>query len=1614
MAPFYGSASVNLTPLLFRGNKKSTGINVIIHNDISYSMYYNPNGTINYFSTRTAPTGSTNVSAGSTSSMFYDGFFIQKLQDYLRFKKIGDKAATPNIYAYFDENTRRPTTSFSITNNSTTLNISDIFIKGETDTDIFGSTGTNWRTGYINNGGPYNNTTNYFNKANIGNRQNLFTLTSANQSPLSEDVHGNLWSIFYSGNTSSDTIGSGEAGDVGKVLLNRARKDLPTFVITASNEQENSPASMLNQLVATKENANFRLTLDRTIYAKPGLRVVRFDNYFDEFVGPTGEVETDWYNTAQFLPEGTILDASAYVSPPYIGWSPNDANIGIGSTNIYTTSSTIGAGTSIFNFPPREDDIIDCSYMFIGYFRPNADGTWKFGTRSNEKSFIWIDDETDLTNNESLNRTSIVVTGWNYANAKVQNSTSRTPNGVVSAYSANLTFRAGKLYPIRILFGNRSYKATDTTNFPSSAQGPSAGNRSELTVFFERGSGSFTPTNVNDSVGSFFGAEDVWKPGSEFLPPPIIDVNKTIRQEVIDKNYRIIALSSYKQLTGSDYDGVFFRKDGSYRYINFGSGGSYTPTDNSTELVTWDRGNYYNPVGYAVSANFIDNRNAFGIGASIFVDKYNSYYIATVNSLSQGSGYRIGDRISIAGTTLGETTNPANNLLLEVTEVEDSIYQIPPIVSSNQENSIYITPTNTSARFEIIKNPSSSGAIYTKTNNGVRLSNAGAGYTTNDRLLISGFQLDGTNTNDVDIIVTNVSNTGQILDFGLGYLGNTLNTPTNYIDYTSIPTTYNPQSITGIAYSTVGINSVGYTTSIVSGIAYTTASITGIAYTNASITGIAFTTYNVDSIDYNLVQTSATIVKNSGNNPYQVTSTSHGLSNGDYVSIDGSGNTNIDNKTFTITVIDPDTFSLNEPGNVTGGQIGPLSIFYIRSNPGSTDYATVTSVGHGLVDGNIIDIIGTGAAGFNATFTVTNVQPDTFSLVGTSTSPFYESSIPIPSSSGTAILRADGVLTIASNPNNSFVTGVGVSVVSTTATQLNRTYTLQQISTLQFSLVPTVAIPYPLPTNSTGGHIGLLNAPAIVTTSGAHPFINGQNIQITGTGANFDGSYTITTTNYATNRFALNGKVNPPSYTVTTSSGTVGLRDSNPVVTTTTPHQLNTGNTAVIQDCTNTFFNGTYSGITVYTPTTFGLVGKQNPTSYASANNGLVGINSEVIVTTTSNHNLFDGNVINISGNTAASFNGTRTIKNVLSPTSFTLVGTANTTDYRVRGTGGVAGLTNLGAIVTSANHNLTSGITVNISGYTVSPQTSFNGSRTVATVLDANRFTLTGTANTTNYLNSPGTASFVITSGAGSGAQFGIRRVLTSNTTAKYTLNSISPGSGYRIGDRLLITGNYMGGANPTNNSIVTVSTINGTGGILTVDSLADGTINGTADPSLDYSDINGNAIQFTPQRVAGSGTNSNFTVTRDGTTTYKVTLNNGGQDYYINDRIRINGNDLGGINGTNDLFLTVTSTSPASGGVITGIGTTGIAAFGAPIKVTGITTVSTSSTFSRPYNLELDGGILEQRHETYELAKDTNGGLFKIDRIFVQGDPLAGIASVDNRESFAAALADFIDENR
>lgn len=229
----HGSAAANLSPILLKGNNRSLGVNVIIHQDESGSM-------------------------NDVSAFYSNGNFIGGLQDALLAEKIGtDLARYPNLYSYFGFYSRNPSTAFSITNSKGTLDISQTFIRGEVtgSATISKWTGTN----YISNVTTH--------VANICTDVTGTTTGGRLTGSISdsEDVHGNLWSIF----TTPNAISTGTAGRFGSVIGSNVRKGSVTIVITNSDEQDGAPADMINNSVTVSGG------LSRTINGSTGEMIFR-------------------------------------------------------------------------------------------------------------------------------------------------------------------------------------------------------------------------------------------------------------------------------------------------------------------------------------------------------------------------------------------------------------------------------------------------------------------------------------------------------------------------------------------------------------------------------------------------------------------------------------------------------------------------------------------------------------------------------------------------------------------------------------------------------------------------------------------------------------------------------------------------------------------------------------------------------------------------------------------------------------------------------------------------------------------------------------------------------------------------------------------------------------------------------------------------------------------------------------------------------------------------------------------------------------------------------------------------------------------------------------------
>ena len=133
----------------------------------------------------------------------------------------------------------------------------------------------------------------------------------------------------------------------------------------------------------------------------------------------------------------------------------------------------------------------------------------------------------------------------------------------------------------------------------------------------------------------------------------------------------------------------------------------------------------------------------------------------------------------------------------------------------------------------------------------------------------------------------------------------------------------------------------------------------------------------------------------------QVTSLDHGLVTGDRVRIDGAAGTGISGvQIFKITFIDVDTFSLDGLASVgaydTSGGLATWTTNVVEDATSSGEIV-ITSLGHGLLTGDEIRVVGmtvsdladTFPSSGNGRFTVTKLTDDTFLLQGSQANGVY-------------------------------------------------------------------------------------------------------------------------------------------------------------------------------------------------------------------------------------------------------------------------------------------------------------------------------------------------------------------------------------------------------------------------------------------------------------------------------------------------------------------------------------------------------------------------------------------------------------------------------------------------
>jgi len=138
-----------------------------------------------------------------------------------------------------------------------------------------------------------------------------------------------------------------------------------------------------------------------------------------------------------------------------------------------------------------------------------------------------------------------------------------------------------------------------------------------------------------------------------------------------------------------------------------------------------------------------------------------------------------------------------------------------------------------------------------------------------------------------------------------------------------------------------------------------------------------------------------------------------------------------------------------------------------------------------------------------------------------------------------------------------------------------------------------------------------------------------------------------------------------------------------------------------------------------------------------------------------------------------------------------------------------------------------------------------------------------------------------------------------------------VAGGTGYKVNDIITIPGTNLGGATPDNSLLVNVDTVDA--GVITGVSIVSGTATGA------------DAVYTAQPGVTGTGYGATWYVYKfdDSGPAYTLGFNNGGSGYKVNDILKILGSQTGGVDGTNDITITVNGVD--GGGAITGISSTG-----------------------------------------------------------------------------------------
>ena len=448
------------------------------------------------------------------------------------------------------------------------------------------------------------------------------------------------------------------------------------------------------------------------------------------------------------------------------------------------------------------------------------------------------------------------------------------------------------------------------------------------------------------------------------------------------------------------------------------------------------------------------------------------------------------------------------------------------------------------------------------------------------------------------------------------------------------------------------------------------------------------------------------------------------------------------NRTVSANTASPNTYTIPGPsGNhsCTSGTVqGP--------GPVNSTTATATLGSHGYVSGQSVTISGATPVEFNGTFNITVIDADHFRY--TTTSPVGTASGSITASGNTTIA------TVTTSLAHGFPNGTSVLITGASDAAYNGTKTILSVpsaTSFTYSVGGTAIGPNTSPlgtvTATQGG-----GTTVTVTTSGAHDFVDGQTIFISGSNVSgYNGGFAITCGGCAVGSGHTSFQITTASVLPANTSFLVyaAPSTSNLMLGYAPNHGLVVGDSVTIEGSAP--HAGTYPVVWTFLSDYYFEVDTTAALAAVTASNFTVrhATNHKAWAYFTAAHGYADGQEVRISGASPSGYDKTANIRvcvpsGTLSCTSHTtvfsypltaLVGTNTSTAV-------TASIKTTTAIATSVNHGFANGSTVTIAGATPG---DFNGSK-VITVVDANTFNYT-------IATAQGDATGTITAGQVSGS---------------------------------------------------------------------------------------------------------------------------------------------------------------------------------------------------------------------------------------------------------------------